>query len=82
MYRGEAKYYNYIVNEADEEREHRLPTLPKATRLDQAASKVYSQTIFFDAAIGNKNYARQEYLSNELGTADQPLHHAQQWVLQ
>ena len=39
-------------------------------------------TIFFDAAIGDKNYARQEYLSNELGTADQPLHHAQQWVLQ
>ena len=27
--------------------------------------------IFFDAAIGNKNYARQEYLSNGLGTADQ-----------
>ena len=82
VYRGAAKYYNYIVNEADEEREHRLPTLPKATRLDQAARKVYSQTIFFDAAIGNKNYARQEYLSNELETADQPLHHAQQWVLQ
>ena len=40
------------------------------------------KTIFFDAAIGDKNYARQEYLSNELGTADQPLHHAQQWVLQ
>ena len=38
--------------------------------------------IFFDAAIGNKNYARQEYLSNGLGTADQPLHHEQQWVLQ
>ena len=30
-------YYNYTVNETDEEREHRLPTLPKATRLDQAA---------------------------------------------
>ena len=37
------KYYNYIVNETDEEREHRLPTLPKATRLDQATLKVYSQ---------------------------------------
>ena len=37
------KYYNYIVNETDEEREHRLPTLPKATRLDQATRKVYSQ---------------------------------------
>ena len=29
--------------------------------------------IFFRAAIGSKNYARQEYLSNGLGTADQPL---------
>ena len=37
------KYYNYTVNETDEEREHRLPTLPKATRLDQATLKVYSQ---------------------------------------
>ena len=37
---------------------------------------------FFDAAIGNKNYARREYLSKGLGTADQPLHHEQQWVLQ
>ena len=37
------KYYNYIVNETDEEREHRLPTLTKATRLDQATLKVYSQ---------------------------------------
>ena len=37
---------------------------------------------FFDAAIGSKNYARQQYLSNGLGTADQPLHHEQQWVLQ
>ena len=38
--------------------------------------------IFFDAAIGSKNYARQEYLFNGLGTADQPFHHDQQWVLQ
>ena len=30
---------------------------------------------FFDAAIGRKNYAHQQYLSNRLGTADQPLHH-------
>ena len=37
--------------------------------------------IFFDAAIGSKNYARQEYLSHGLGTADQPLHYEQQWVL-
>ena len=38
--------------------------------------------IFFDETVGRKNYARQEYLSNGLGTADQPLHHEQQWVLQ
>ena len=38
--------------------------------------------IFFDAAIGSKNYAHQEYLSNGLGTADKPLHDEQQWVLQ
>ena len=37
------KYYNYIVNKIDEEGKHRLPTLPKATRLDQATLKVYSQ---------------------------------------
>ena len=30
------KYFNHTVNETDEEREHRLPTLPKVTRLDQA----------------------------------------------
>ena len=28
------------------------------------------------------SYARQEYLSNGLRTADQPLHHEQQWLLQ
>ena len=37
------KYYKYIVNETDKEREHHLPTLPKATRLDQATLKVDSQ---------------------------------------
>ena len=37
------KQYSYIVNETDDEREHRLPTLTKATRLDQATLKVYSQ---------------------------------------
>ena len=37
------KYYNYTVNETDDEREHRLPTIPKATRLDQATLKVYYQ---------------------------------------
>ena len=37
------KYYNYTVNETYEDREHRLPTLQKPTRLDQATLKVYSQ---------------------------------------
>ena len=49
---------NYIVDETDEEKEHRLPTLPKATRLDQPT---------FDTAIGGKNYALQEYLSKDSG---------------
>ena len=40
------------------------------------------KSTFFDAAIGSKNYARQQYLCNGLGTADQPLHHEQQWVWQ
>ena len=44
--------------------------------------KFIVKIIFFDAAIGGMNYARQEYLSNGLGTADQPLHHEQKWVLQ
>ena len=34
---------NYIVDETDEEKEHRLPTLPQAMRLDQETIKVYSQ---------------------------------------
>ena len=75
------KYYNYTVNETDEEREHRLPTLPKATTLDQATLvnklSLQSKITFFDAAIGSKNCARQQYFSNGLGTADQPLHHEQ-----
>ena len=37
------KGYIYTVNGTDEEREHRLPTLQKATRLDQAKLKAYSQ---------------------------------------
>ena len=61
------KYYNYIVNETDEEREHRLPTLPKATRLDQATLKFIVKIIFFDTAIGSKNYGLQEYLSKDSG---------------
>ena len=40
------KYYNYTLNETNEERQHRLPTLPKAARLDQATLKDYSQNYF------------------------------------
>ena len=54
------KYYNYTVNETDEEREHRLPTLPKASRLDQATLIKFTVKItFFDAAIGSQNCAPQ-----------------------
>ena len=77
------KYYNYTVNETDEEREHRLPTLPNASRMDQATLIKFTVKItFFDAAIGSKSCAPQSYFSNGLGTADQPLHHEQQSVLQ
>ena len=53
------KYYNYTVNETDEEREHRLPT-----RLDQATLlKVYSQN-YLDCQSGNvKNYASGNHVS-------------------
>ena len=59
------KYYNYIVNETDEEREHRLPTLPKDWI--RQPLKFTVKIIFFDAAIGSKNYALQEYLSKDSG---------------
>ena len=59
------KYYNYTVNETDEEREHRLPTLPKATRLDQATLKVYCQNYLLRCSDrqpprggGNSSYER------------------------
>ena len=77
------KYYNYTLNETDEEREHRLPTLPNASRMDQATLIKFTVKItFFDAAIGSKSCAPQSCFSNGLGTADQPLHHEQQSVLQ
>ena len=52
------KYHNYTVNETDEEREHRLPTLPKATRLDQATLliKFTVKITFFDAATGSNMF--------------------------
>ena len=71
------KYYNYTANRADEEREHRLPTLQKAMG-DQATLTVYSKIIFFDVTIGSNSYAIctmhvREYLSNGLSmTAYQP----------
>ena len=43
VYRGSSKIVQLHCKRSDEKREHRLPTLPKATRLDQATRKVYSQ---------------------------------------
>ena len=74
------KYYNYTVNKTDEEREHRLWTLPKATRLDQATLKVYSQNYLLRCS-----HRQQELRTSTIffqRTRDQPLHHEQQWVLQ
>ena len=76
------KYYNYIVNETDEEREHRLPTLPKATRLDQATLKVYSQNYLLRCSDRQQELCTSRISFQRLGTAYQPLHHEQQWVLQ
>ena len=52
------KYYNYTANGADEEREHRPPTLQKAEKAMgrwQATLTVYSKIIFFDATIGSNS---------------------------
>ena len=76
------KYYNYIVIETDEEREHRLPTLPKATRLDQATLKVNSQNYLLRCSDRQQELCTSRISFQRLGTADQPLHHEQQWVLQ
>ena len=76
------KYYNYIVIETDEEREHRLPTLPKATRLDQATRKVNSQNYLLRCSDRQQELCTSRISFQRLGTADQPLHHEQQWVLQ
>ena len=76
------KYYNYIVNETDEEREHRLPTLPKATRLDQATLKVYSQNYLLRCSDRQQELCTSRISFQRLGTADQPLHQEQQWVSQ
>ena len=76
------KYYNYIVNETDEEREHRLPTLTKATRLDQETLKVYSQNYLLRCSDRQQELCTSRISFQRLGTADRPLHHEQQWVLQ
>ena len=49
------KYYNNTVNETDEEREHRLSTLQKATRSRQRL-RFTVKIIFFDEAIDSKSY--------------------------
>ena len=79
----------------NEEREQRLPTLQEnpAKRIRNESDeerkhlKFTVKIIFFDATISSTEIhdlqnAREEYLSNGLRTADQPLHHDQQWVLQ
>ena len=76
------KYYNYIVKESDEEREHRLPTLTKATRLDQETLKVYSQNYLLRCSDRQRGLCTSRISFQRLGTADRPLHHEQQWVLQ
>ena len=76
------KYYNYIVNETDEEREHRLPTLTKATRLDQATLKVYSPNYPLRCSDRQQELCSSRISFQRLGTADRPLHHKEQWVLQ
>ena len=48
---------------------------------DQETHEVYSQNYLHrcnDRALHDLYNARQEYLSNGLRTADQPLHHEQQ----
>ena len=74
------KYYNYIVNKTDEEREQRLPTLPTATRLDQATLKVYTQNYLLRCSDREQELYTSRISFQRLGTADQPLHHEQQWV--
>ena len=81
------KHYNYTVNETGEEREHRLLTLQRSTRRSCPTPEVNSQNYLLQCSDRQQELydlynARQEYLSNGLRTADQPLHYEQQWVLQ
>ena len=68
------KYYNYTVNETDEERNTDCPDCrPFQKRRDWIRPRIRQRLkftvkiIFFDAAIGSKNYALQEYLSKDSG---------------
>ena len=45
----------YTANEANEEREERLPTLQKAIRRSSNAC-IFTKLIFFDATIGSNSY--------------------------
>ena len=81
------KYYNYTANE---EREHRLPTLQKAMGRSGNAYWVRQYNYLLPKFRWNDRQqqlhdlynARQECLFNGLRTAYQPLHHEQHWVLQ
>ena len=61
------KYYSYIVNETDEERNTDCRRLRKRRDWIRQRLKFTVKIIFFDAAIGSKNYALQEYLSKDSG---------------
>ena len=83
------KYYNYTANETDEKRKHRLAMLSWCfkKRSGDATLEVYSQDYLLrcndrQQELHDLYNACQEYLSNGLRTADQPLHLEQQWVLQ
>ena len=56
VYRGSSKIVQLHCKRSDEEREHRLPTLPKATRLDQATRKVYSQNYLLRCSNRQQEY--------------------------
>ena len=66
------KYYNYIVNEIDEEREHRLPKLTKATRLDQETLKVYSKNYLPRCSDRQQELWTSRISFQRLGTASLP----------
>ena len=58
------------------------PAVTKATRLDQETLKVYSQNYLLRCSDGQQELCTSRISFQRLGTADRPLHHEQQWVLQ